>query len=259
MQSHYARMLSRFEVPFNRVRDHVVQLFQSVALRCNPAFSGIVPTGNVSAGFITRRHLKSDFFHDFNVLCSRRLCNGKPSLRRCFKHQISSCRASTALAELTPLGSLPVQATRPLRVTNLPDEVEGRWRGRRGKALANRMSCATLRIFSSKGSRASFWRISVFITLAASIYAAGAHLPNRIFSKRVVRNWPSSVHEAWNIVNQITPFQFKLRQEWHRLVLRLVDAAPTELEVLSGLGSTKMPRLRANHSHSTQSSRAACW
>lgn len=36
-----------------------------------------------------------------------------------------------------------------------------RWR--RGNVLASRMSCATLRIFSTKGSRASFWRISGFI------------------------------------------------------------------------------------------------
>ena len=50
--------------------------------------------------------------------------------------------------------------------------------GRRGKLLASRMSCATLRIFSAKGSRASFWRISSFITAAASGYAAAGYFPS---------------------------------------------------------------------------------
>ena len=62
------------------------------------------------------------------------------------------------------------------------------WRpGRRGKVLAKRTSCATLRTFSAKGSRASFWRISGFITLASLIYTGEASLPNGICRARLGR------------------------------------------------------------------------
>lgn len=56
--------------------------------------------------------------------------------------------------------------------------VEGWRRARRGKVRASRTSWPTLRIFFAKGSQASFWRISGFITPVTSIYAVGAHLPN---------------------------------------------------------------------------------
>src|SRR5438128_2280413 len=50
---------------------------------------------------------------------------------------------------------------------------------RRGKDFAIRTSCATLRIFSANGSRASCWRISSFISWAISVYAFAARFPNR--------------------------------------------------------------------------------
>ena len=48
---------------------------------------------------------------------------------------------------------------------------------RRGKVFASRTSCPTFRIFSSNDSRASFCRISGFISLAASTYAVAECFP----------------------------------------------------------------------------------
>jgi hypothetical protein len=42
-------------------------------------------------------------------------------------------------------------------------------RFRRGKFFTSRTSCVTLRIFSANGSRASFWRISNFMSSAISV------------------------------------------------------------------------------------------
>ena len=57
---------------------------------------------------------------------------------------------------------------------------------RRGKAFASRMSCPTLRIFSSNDSRASFCRISGFIVLAVLPYAVAGYFP-ALFC----RGWPA--------------------------------------------------------------------
>ncbi len=52
--------------------------------------------------------------------------------------------------------------------------------GRRGNVFANRTSWATLRIFSTNGSRANCFRNASFITMGFSIYADAVSFPTRI-------------------------------------------------------------------------------
>jgi hypothetical protein len=56
---------------------------------------------------------------------------------------------------------------------------------RRGNVFASRMSCPTFRIFSANGSRASFCRISSFISLAASAYAIAGLFPTAFYPARI--------------------------------------------------------------------------
>lgn len=103
------------------------------------------------------------------------------------QHRASAKPARIARSESTraAAGSDGVFAN-GLGVFHLPCGCAWVSRGRRGKVFASRMSCATLRIFSAKGSRASFWRISGFITLAASVYAVAARSPNTFCRGRPV-------------------------------------------------------------------------
>ena len=80
----------------------------------------------------------------------------------------SASQSTTWFPFLSPrrgMGQLFCKRAGPVRVA------------RRGKVFASRMSCATFRIFSANGSRASLFRSSSFMVLAVSTYNATGCFP----------------------------------------------------------------------------------
>lgn len=129
---------------------------------------------------------------------------------------------------------------------HLPCECAAIVRARRGKVFARRINCATLRIFSAKGSRASFWRISGFITLAVSAYAGAARLPNKFCRDRpaaaVARcapcPWPARHWRQWPPCAR--------RETLWRARVRNQSAPPRERLLGQSVGGEKLHRESAH-------------